>query len=524
MIIDQKVGEPADGVSPAGSSQERSKVGSLAGTPRVISFLSMSLRMTPSLERAVEFTARNLDGDLSNSLKRMLWEVHTGKSTTIESAFRKFSCGQGVHNKSFERSMDMLLSSLTDRSDNDRKRTIKMANEIILSGVKFEIEKFIGSLKGPSMIMFAMGIVLPIILVTMLPVMGTGMDSIWWITLLMIVILPGGCFLYAKKILRRRPNFSYGKIENKRTSKKWKLLASPLNITPALLFTSSILIISYSITGSNAALDAGYGILLIITIAASIVSFYMLFPCRQQIEQHELAMKIERELPDAIYHLGLRISTGEPMERALVVDGAPENASETSALFTKLILQVRITGMSISRVLEIEDEIMVNIPDSVRSILQMVNEAVEKNSSGAGDIIMDISNYLRDLRKLEEDMMHKMKEVLDTIYQTGVIFAPMIIGLSTSMYFKLNDSLSGLDTGGGIGFIDPGSTQPIPAELLLLIFGIYTLLMVCVITYFVTGMESGRDFLLVRKKLAPSLIISSIIFSVSSLAGMQVFG
>jgi hypothetical protein len=149
---------------------------------------------------------------------------------------------------------------------------------------------------------------------------------------------------------------------------------------------------------------------------------------------------------------------------------------------------------------------------------------VEKNSNDAGEIMIDISNYLRDLRTMEETLKQKLGELLGTMKQTGMFFAPLIIGLTTAMYFKLNDNLAGVQFTGGIGFGSIGSAEPIPGETFILIFGIFLLLTFAVITYFITGIESSGNRELFLEDFGKGAVVAMSMFSVSCLMGFELFG
>jgi hypothetical protein len=125
---------------------------------------------------------------------------------------------------------------------------------------------------------------------------------------------------------------------------------------------------------------------------------------------------------------------------------------------------------------------------------------------------------------MDELLKQQLNELVGTIKQTGMIFAPLIIGLTTAMYFKLNKNLAGINFTGGMGFGSIGATEPIAGEVFILIFGVFLLLTYSVIVYFTTGIESGGSIQLFKEEFGKGAIIAMSIFAASSVMGFKFFG
>jgi Flp pilus assembly protein TadB len=506
---------------------KRYRLKTLASVPQTVNYLTMSLRLNPSLETSVQFAGENVKGPMGESLGKLLWDVYLRTCNTIEVALMKFADEWGTWNESFKRALYLLRASVLEKTSEGRRQVLDKANSVILTGVKLEINQFANGLKGPSMFMFAFGIILPIIIATMLPITGVGMDSIGLVILMMDVILPVICFIYARRILNSRPVLKLGtKTEQKQfeaaeQNKNLNLTCAAV-ILITLLFTGAAVMYNYF-----PGIEPRYGALMVILGFAFPAAFFLHLNVRKEFIRLKKLRKLDDEFPDALFQLGSRISEGLPLERALDDTARVLKGTAIAEVFFGIVHSSRITRKSIHTLFAKGQIPGVTVTGNIMATMKVVVEAVEKNSSGAGEIIIDISNYLRDLRTMDTVLKHKMGEVLGTIKQTGTIFAPVIIGLTTAMYFMLNANLSGLDlTGGmnGMGFGGFGTTDPIPGELFVLIFGVYLLLTVSVITYFVSGMETPDDSVQFKKSLSSAIMSSACIFVMASALGFHIFG
>jgi Flp pilus assembly protein TadB len=515
-----------------GAVARRLRLKSLASVPQTVNYMTMSLRLSPSMETAVQFSSNNLKGPMADSLKKMLWDVYLRTYTTIEQAFIKFADEWGRWNGSFKRAMYLLRASVLEKTEEGRRQALDKANGVILSGVKLEITSFANALKGPSMFMFAFGIILPIIIATMLPIIGVGMGSLLWIILLMNVCLPLVCFIYARRILHTRPslNLTDGwEGSGEKGSEQKDELKMQREKKNALAISTALFILLFSsgtavFLGLIDFIEPRLGALVIILSFAVPSAYYFYSSVRGLLSSRKQLKQLEKEFPDALFQLGTRIAEGRPLERALEDTADVMKGTAASELFKSIVHRSRITRRPV-HTLFLNDELAgLELTATVSATMKVVCQASEKNSAGAGEIIIDISNYLRDLRAMDDMLKQKMNEVLQTIKQTGQVFAPVIIGLTTAMYFMLNTNLSKLDMEGGFGMGGFGTAEPIPGEIFVLIFGVYLLLTVSIIVYFVTGMEASEDNILFRKRLSTGLVTAGGIFVLSSLVGFQVFG
>jgi len=135
---------------------KRLKNKALGRLPEVINHLAMSMRLNPSLDQAINFTAENLDEPLASAMKRILWEVYMRKHHSIEESFIQFSYEWGDWNEDFKRALYAIRSAELERTQEGLVRNLDKATDIILTGTKQSMETYTSKLSGPTFILFAM--------------------------------------------------------------------------------------------------------------------------------------------------------------------------------------------------------------------------------------------------------------------------------------------------------------------------------------------------------------------------------
>jgi hypothetical protein len=144
--------------------------------------------------------------------------------------------------------------------------------------------------------------------------------------------------------------------------------------------------------------------------------------------------------------------------------------------------------------------------------MRTVVESVGKDAKSAGAIIINVSNYLRDMKKVEHDIRTSLSQTTEMMKSTGILFAPLVMGITASLYVLLSRELGGI----------PGSTQLLSNEVFFLVIGIYLILMVIVITYFSVGIEHGEDRIELKHSLGFAVPVAVTIYAFSLVVG-QVF-
>jgi ABC-type polysaccharide transport system permease subunit len=113
-------------------------------------------------------------------------------------------------------------------------------------------------------------------------------------------------------------------------------------------------------------------------------------------------------------------------------------------------------------------------------------ECSEKNPKGAGQVAMNLAQYLSDLNSCEIKIEERLKSLVDMMQSTSMVFAPIVLGITSSL----------------IGLISEfgNSSSELITQTVLMV-GIYVVELVAVISYFTvfllghkTWKEVGYEF------------------------------
>jgi Flp pilus assembly protein TadB len=504
----------------------RVKTKSLGRTPEAVNYLVMSMRLSPSLSKAVAFSAESTDEPIASGLKKVLWDIYMRKYDSIEESFLAFAFDWGEINEDFKRALYTIRSSTLERSDEGRERILDKASEIILEGTKRRVEKFASSLQGPTTVLFALGILLPMVIGAMLPLMalqipsGTNFQATsssqssqdiggaLGIFLLMDVLFPATAFIYAYHILGKRPGTATPPdVKSKLTLRQERTITS---IAVLVFLGFGIITLPYlqDLLGN---MGSVLGPVPLIIGAGFAIGYYCRRTSRNQKKRRDEIKKMEEELSDALFKLGSRIAEGEPLETSLHKVGESMKGTEIAKLFNSISYTIQVTRVTPNEAMfGNQIGVLKDLPSrTIKASMKIVVESVGKDAKSAGAIIINVSNYLRDMKKVEHDIKISLSQTVEMMKSTGILFAPLVMGITASLYVLLSREFADL----------PGSSQLLTNEAFFLIIGIYLILMVIVITYFSVGIEHGEDRVELKHSLGFAVPIAVLIYSFSLVAG-----
>jgi Flp pilus assembly protein TadB len=484
----------------------RMRVASLGGAPEAVNYMAMSMRVVPSLDRAIEFAAHHTEEPLASRLRQVLWSVYLRSPPGLEAAFLRFAAEWGERQEDVKRALFALASASLEQTDAGLDRTLEKARQIAFEGTRARIMEYSAGLRGPTTVLFALGVLLPVIIGAMLPLVSLGgltpslagspgpsqgADVTVPAVLAMDVLFPLGAFAYAYRILGSRPGTGSALDFGRPAERRHLLVSIALLIAaiPAFVLASSPLV---SFVG------------LWLVVAAGVV---YLVPGLRDFERRRRAIaKLEAEFPDALFILGSRIAEGAPAERALQMTADTTRGSEVSALLGRILRALQTSRQGLEEVLFSRSGVLRDVPSrTVHAAFRMVVEVSRKDPASAGKTIVETSAYLRDLRAVDREIHRDLSSVVDAMQTTGAFFAPIVLGVTCALYGLLTRAFSSIVVLG---------LSPVT---FLGVVGVYLLLAVAVITYFRVGIAHGRDPIEVRAQLARAWPVSMAVFTAAFL-------
>jgi Flp pilus assembly protein TadB len=505
------------------SAAKRTKLKSLGKSPETICYMVMSLNLVPSLERAVLFAAENGEEPLASALRKVIWDVETRQSRSVDDSFMDFAAEWSGDGEELKMALYSIRGAVSERTKEGRARVLEKATESALAGTRRRIEEFAAGLSGPTTILFALGILLPLVVGSMLPMMAIGTLDVSSLergtatgadpratavatVLLMDVTFPGLAFAYAFSILGRRPGTSSPpEVRMGDGAYAW-----PIALGAVLAGASAL----FALEGSEgglvlAALFAlgAFSVPLGLHLASS--------ASRARSERRRIAA-MESEFPDALFQLGRRVSEGVPLEAAFPLVGERMGGSEIGRLFVKIGAVMSTSGLSPERALF--DPQMGALREvgsrTMRASLRSAVASSGMDAQTAGKMMMDFSGYLRGLQKTERETRLQLAGVSDNMRNTATLFAPLIMGVTVGLFALLSRTFA--DVGEGV--------EMMPVWLFALVVGVYLALMVLVISHFCSRLLDGDDAVELRWRTGTALALSWLVFAGAVAVSQTAFG
>ncbi len=406
----------------------------LRESPSIIGCMTMSMQVHPSLEQAVTFAAERGEGVLAQRLKEALWANVTRAKSSLNEALDDLTATLSHANDSLRQSLHLVISATCERTKEGMDRLLDKANAVALAGVRDAVDTYISSLTMPTMVLFSLGTLLPIMMFSLLPLLslGTSMGAeatttaipFHYLAFILLVVIPASALIYAWNILSRNPlGMMLGKEDVRSLFPPQLLLAWGAAIVAATL------------------LDLGP-----LTIAGAIV----LTPCpflywRLRSYAHGSKGKglMEKEATAALFQTGNRMVSGSTAERAL--EGVALNMKEGVFvdMVTSLLYRHRLTGRRLEDLL-VEDGALRAASPVAENAYATVLQCARRDPMYAGQIALHLAQMLSDLRGCQLRMEERLRGVVDMMRSTGTFFAPMVLGVTGALFSLIRESAGSL--------------------------------------------------------------------------------
>jgi Flp pilus assembly protein TadB len=535
-----------------------------------ILYMVVYMRSSPNLEGAIRFAALNLKGPVSKDLKGVLWDLEVGKFNTIDASLENYTENWKHFNEDFLESLNLLKAAMNESNDSRREKMLQDSIDNILDGTQEKMKHYAQGLKTPVMVINAMGAMLPVLGMIMLPLISVFMGGAITPVHLFIVfniILPGFLWIFMQRVLSSRPpTVSSQPTENDtmppRGKYKMEMFGEehwvptwPIGVLVFLIVSLwgwiGYLIFPTIYPASNidptsiqpgtlkaiflASSGESLNPVLMLTRSVSIIagaglgigiSKYLGNISRRDAEQK--IEKMESQFPNALFELGNKVSGGTPIEIGLKNAAEATEELEISELFEEAYENIEEMGMTFEEAIFDEKYGALNDYPSqmIDTIMTAALKSSKKGTKMAAETMLTISRYLKDVHKTEETLNDLMDESTTTIQLLAYMMAPVISGVAVGMsqtiitaMFKLSSSIEPPEGGGSAGGLGgssfggmlEGMDQAIPPELLQFVVGIYLIQLLYILGTFYMKIEHGED-VTYKNLFIGKIMISGVIF------------
>jgi hypothetical protein len=552
-----------------------------------IFYIVTYMRHTSNIERAIQFAADHLSGPLALDLKKVLWDVETGKYDNVKDSLDMYLETWKETNFEFVEAFHLVESSLYEGSESRRISLLEKALDVILEETYEKMMHYAQNLKGPITTLHMLGIILPILGLVILPLVVSFMAEVAWyhIAMLYNIILPVAVYIMGKTILISRPT-GYGEIDISETNpelKKYKniiipvgkseIILSPLILSVfigvMLLFIASLPLLMHFIglpdigfgdQDSTTACGFKYCILdyrtdssgvergpfsLIATILSFLVplavgvgiGLYYKLRSQNVIKIREDSKKLEQEFASGLFQLGNRLGDGIPAEIAFGKVAIVMEGTVTGEFFRKVSDNITQMGMSIDTALFNPKSGVVYQYTSkmIESSMKVLTVSAKKGPQIAAQAIINVSSYIKEMHRVDERLKDLLAEVISSMKSQISFMTPVIAGIVVGITSMISNILGKLGPmleaqqmdAGGLGSAGQLPTDffglGIPSYFFQAIVGVYVVQITLILTILANGIENGADELNEKYLIGKNMLYSTLLYVGISLVVTIIF-
>ena len=528
------------------------------------------MKHTSNLERAVRFASQHLEPPLALDLKKVFWDVETGKYSTIKESLDAYLEFWRESNSEFVESFNLIESSLFEPSEARRIQILERSLQVILDGVYDKMLKYTHSVKAPLTNLYMLGIVLPTLGLALIPLASALMGGVvkWYhIFVLFNLIVPFFVFYMTNEIMIRRPggygetsilelNPLYPKYKSKKPYYKAALIALPLfligilpflfNYTPlpewlGLKADYTFEEIGIGFLGKIKLFDfiEGAGPMGILSLLFSLfipLSIFLFFSIsyrektKEIIKSRNYSKILENEFNNSLFQLGNRIGDGTPAELAFGKVAESVKGQVTEDFFKIVNSNIQSLGMSLERaIFDPKRGAIIFYPSNLISTsMHILVESVKKGLRVTAESLMSISEYVRNINKINDRLRDLLADVISDMKSNMTFLAPLLAGIVvglgamialilSKLSLIVSEAIAGGAEIGGLGTIGNivgiFKVESMIAPFYLQVFiGIYIIEIIFILTKTLVTVDAGQDKLKETYEISRNLISGGLLY------------
>ena len=526
-------------------------------------YMVVYMKHTSNLEKAIEFAAKHLEGPLALDFKKIFYDVEIGKYSTIKQSLDHYLENWREYAPEFIESIHLIESSLYEPSEQRRVEILEKSLQVILDGVYEKMLKYSRDIRSPLTNVYMLGIILPTLGLALLPLATTLLKGTFqWYHIMIIfnIIIPFLVFYLTTEILLKRPG-GYGEssilelnpnYSEFKSNKHWVYafwICLPLLIIGLLPFIMQLSFFSvHDFTLGEIGIpfisdtklfdfknfgDKTVGpfspiaVIISMCVPVCVALFFSIAYGRKTknlIKSREQTRLLEVEFTNSLFQLGNRLGDNIPAEIAFAKVAESTQGQTTHSFFSLVNQNIQQLGMSLEKaIFDKKRGALTFYPSTLISTsMHILVESVKKGLQVAARSLMSISEYVKNIEKINQRLRDLLAEVVSDMKSNMVFLAPLlsgiIIGLSTMITViltRLQDIKEAAIGGGGdtgASFAGIGDflsifdvTQMIPPYFTQLCIGVYIIEITFILTHALGTVDSGQDILKEKYELGKNL-------------------
>ncbi len=511
------------------------------------------MKHTSNLERAVSFVSQHIEPPLALDFKKILWDVETGRYSSIKDSLDAYLDFWKDTNIEFVESFHLIESSLYEPNEARRVMILERALKVILDGVYEKMLKYTHSVKSPLTNLYMLGIVLPTLGLALLPLASTmlqGAIKFYHIIVFFDIIIPFFVFYLVSQVMLQRPG-GYGETDLLEKNPNYPLYVSKKPYYIALAICIPLLIVGFlplifgytsvpnwlslerdyklqgtvleflgselfgfiDSEGSKKGPFSGMSIVLSLFIPFSVCLFFIIvysMKTKELIKSRNQTKDLEKEFNSSLFTLGNRLGDGIPAEIAFAKVAESSKGQKTEDFFRIVNTNIQSMGMSLdSAIFDSRRGALIFYPSNlIATSMRILIESAKKGLSVAAQSLMSISDYVKNIQKINERLNDLLAEVVSDMRSNMSFLAPLLAGIVVGLSAMITGILAKLSAVSNIGGEASAEGLPdtfkaitgflnlefiIPPYYMQLAIGIYIIEIIFILTGALVTIDAGED-------------------------------
>ncbi|MBO4797620.1 MAG: hypothetical protein J5494_02450, partial [Candidatus Methanomethylophilaceae archaeon] len=446
--------------------------------PTVIGMMTSSLESGGSLDAAVRMIATEGPG-----ISRRLFSGVVRRTDTKSFRNMKDCLADAVRrlpdsSAGYRRAIHMCIAASESSNPEERTRMLKDASDISLEAVKDMGEAYGASLNTPCMAVFGIGILVPMILMSILPMMsvggmlGTGSFDESIVIFVTLAVIPAAILILSVWMRLTNPFLRSGFGNSGIRSAVPLLVSVPLAIVYLSLGEKPESLLLFSLA------------------PACVLALAMMYG---DIGNERKRAECEQGLRDAVFDLGNRMLSGENFEKAScdAISAKKECAEASDSYSRELSLCRGNTVRAIVRSIK-------PISEDVSIALANICRCSERDITDSGRLSIALGRQFQNQNHMRKNLETSLKSMTDMMLATSMLFAPLVLGMSVSMLEPISEIAE---------FQSLGNTS--------FILSVYLAELSATIAVLMGSLGNGEDFRMMLRRFCIICPIGQIIFCIS---------
>jgi Flp pilus assembly protein TadB len=544
-----------------------------------ILYIVVYMKHTSNLERAIAFAAEHLQAPLSLDFRKVFYDVEVGKFSSIKQSLDNYLETWQGYAPEFIESFHLIESSLFEPTEGRRVQILEKSLQVILDGVYEKLLKFSREIRSPLTNLYMLGIILPTLGLALLPLASTLLGGLFqWYHVFVIfnIIIPFFVFYMTSEVLFKRPG-GHGEASVLEKNPDYHLYTSKRPWLIAFLITFPLLIISlipflfqvgfvtdilnlqsdYTFQqlglpfledskifdfkilpdGTKTGPFGPLAVLLSLFLPISIGLFFAIaykMKTKVLIKSRVKTKELEKEFTNSIFQLGNRLGDGTPAEIAFAKVASSTQGQKTQNFFALVNQNIQQLGMSLKEaIFNPKRGAIIYYPSALISTsMRILLESARKGIQVATRSLMSISEYVKNIQKINERLRDLLAEVVSDMRSNMTFLAPLLAGIVVGLASMITAILNRLSIlteigGGGQELGGFGSianitsifnvTEMIPPYFIQVSIGLYIVEIIFILTTALVTVDSGKDKLQEKYQLSINLKRGIILYTITAL-------